>query len=75
MRIRLRICSAALCLGFCFVSAFANTTAWAAASTRGETVDWPVMGAPASDHYSALTQIQEYPRSGHCAERLLAPDI
>ena len=58
MRIRLRICSAALCLGFCFVSAFANATAWAAASNRGETVDWPVYGGQlASDHYSALTQI------------------
>ncbi|MGB7196776.1 MAG: PQQ-binding-like beta-propeller repeat protein [Acidobacteriaceae bacterium] len=58
MRIRLRICSSALCLGFCFVAAFVNATAWAAASNRGKTVDWPVYGGQlAGDHYSALTQI------------------
>jgi quinoprotein glucose dehydrogenase len=58
MRIRLRISSAALCLGFCFMLAFAYATAWGAASDPEKTVDWPVYGGQlANDHYSALAQI------------------
>lgn len=58
MRIRLQFSVAARCLGFCFVVAFACPTAWGKASNSGKTVDWPVYGGQlASDHYSALAQI------------------
>jgi len=58
MTIRLRISSAALCLGIWAVLAFAPATAWGAASNSGKTIDWPVYGGQlANDHYSALAQI------------------
>ena len=56
MRIMLRISSAALCLGLCFV--LAPATGLGAASNSKDTVDWPVYGGQlANDHYSALAQI------------------
>jgi quinoprotein glucose dehydrogenase len=58
MTIRLRSSSAALCVGLCLLLAFLRATAWGAASNSGKTVDWPVYGGQlASDHYSALTQV------------------
>ena len=58
MRIRLQFSASALCLGCCFMVAFAHTTAWGAASNSGKTVDWPVYGGQlANDHYSSLSQI------------------
>ncbi len=58
MRIRVRISSAAVCLGICVVLAFAPASAWGATSSSGKTVDWPVYGGQlANDHYSALAQI------------------
>ena len=58
MTIRIRISSAALCVGLCLVLAFPHATVWGAASKSGKTIDWPVYGGQlASDHYSSLTQI------------------
>jgi quinoprotein glucose dehydrogenase len=58
MRNRVRISTAALCLGICFGLPFARATASSAASSPGKTVDWPIYGGePSNDHYSALTQI------------------
>ena len=58
MKIRLRISFVSLCLGICAVLAFGIAAAYSATSNSGKTVDWPVYGGElASDHYSALAQI------------------
>ena len=58
MKIRLRISFVSLCLGICAVLAFGIAAAFSATSNSGKTVDWPVYGGElASDHYSALAQI------------------
>jgi quinoprotein glucose dehydrogenase len=56
MRIRVRVSSAALCIGLFFV--LAPAAARGAVSNSEKTVDWPVYGGQlANDHYSALAQI------------------